>query len=344
MNVSGSGSGGAGARAEAFRRNEELERFLKEINGDLWEAEKRLLEREPEEYPVVFVVGPLRSGTTLMMQWLANTGQFAYPTNLLSRFYGAPVIGAKIQRLLTDEKYNFRNEILDFSAPVAYESENGKTKGALSPNEFWYFWRRFLPFGEIDYLPDVELLEKVDIATFRAEMLGIARVFEKPFALKAMICNYNLPFLDRVFPRAVFIYTKRDPYANIESVLKARERQTGSVRSWYSFRIPEYRELAALDDPVRQAAGQVYYINRAVEKGLGAIGEEKKMVVPYEEFCADPRRFYEELVRKLRGQGCDIREPYAGPESFRATREGPADPEIVRAYREFAERDGFEND
>jgi len=42
-------------------------------------------------------VGALRSGTTLFMQWLANTGVFSYPTNILSQFFGAPVIGAKIQ-------------------------------------------------------------------------------------------------------------------------------------------------------------------------------------------------------------------------------------------------------
>jgi hypothetical protein len=330
-------------RTSAFQRNRDLEMFLREINEDLWETEKKLLEQQVKEYPVVFVVGPLRSGTTLMMQWLANTGQFSYPTNILSRFYQAPIIGAKIQRLLTDEKYNFRNEILDFSSPVTYDSENGKTKGALSPNEFWYFWRRSLPFGELDYLPDEELLEKVDITTFRAEMMGIARVFDKPFALKGMICNYNLPFLDRVFDKVLFIYTKRDPYTNIESVLKARERQTGSARNWYSFRIPEYVELSRIEDPVKQAAGQVYYINRALEKGLGTIAEEKKMVVPYEEFCAEPRRFYGELVRKLRVQGYEISDVYNGPEAFRTTREGASDPAIIRAYREFEEKHGFEN-
>ena len=55
-----------------------------------------------ERFSKVFVVGALRSGTTLFTQWLATTGLTAYPTNLLSRFYGAPLVGAKIQQLLTD--------------------------------------------------------------------------------------------------------------------------------------------------------------------------------------------------------------------------------------------------
>lgn len=132
-------------RTNPFKRNENLERFLKEINDDLWNTEQKLLQKSYENYPILFIVGPIRSGSTLVLQWLANTRQFSYPTNILSRFYQSPIIGAKIQRLLTDEKYNFRNEILDFHSKIDFNSENGKTKGALSPNEFWYFWRRFLP-------------------------------------------------------------------------------------------------------------------------------------------------------------------------------------------------------
>ena len=96
------------------------------------------------------------------MQWLANTGAVAYPTNILSRFFGAPVIGAQIQLLLTDPRYNFRDEIHDFNGTISFHSDIGKTRGALNPNEFWHFWRRFLPFGELDWLPDEELFRVVD--------------------------------------------------------------------------------------------------------------------------------------------------------------------------------------
>lgn len=58
----------------------------------------------------------------------------------MSRFYKAPIIGAKMQRLLLDPEFNFRNELTDiFSRNIGYLSENGKTQGALAPNEFWFF-------------------------------------------------------------------------------------------------------------------------------------------------------------------------------------------------------------
>lgn len=322
-------------RTKEFKKNEHLELLLNELNSDLWIAEQSLLGKRKQDLPIVFIVGPLRSGTTLMTQWLANTGSFSYPTNMLSRFYHAPIIGAKIQKLLTDKKYNFRDEILDFSSKVYFKSENGKTKGALSPNEFWYFWRRFIKFQDIDYLPDHELLQNVDIETFRNELLGVADVFEKPFALKALICNYNIGFLNAVFDKAVFIYTKRNPYTNIESVLKARERQYGSEKHWYSFKIPEYHELIKIEDPITQTAGQIYYINRAVESGLEEVDDHKKLIVPYEDFCNHPHKYYAELYKKLKAQGYEIDNEYHGPESFDISRSEVSNPRIVAAYDEF---------
>ena len=168
-------------------------------------------------------MGPMRSGTTLFMQWLANTGLIAYPTNLLSRFYQAPIIGAKIQLLLTDPRYNFRDELGEFTQQSEYKSENGKTKGVLAPNEFWYFWRRFLAEPGRDVWSDDELPKSMDTQTMLAELAGMMNVFEKPFAAKGMLFNYNIPFLDSLFDKVVFVQIKRDPVANVASVLDAQK-------------------------------------------------------------------------------------------------------------------------
>ena len=157
-------------RVAEFRRNEELEALLQTINSNLWLAEKELLSREySAKFPVILVMGPLRSGTTLFMQWLANTGVVSYPTNLLSRFFGAPILGAQIQLLLTDPRFNFRDELGEFLQKVDFSSENGKTKGVMAPNEFWYFWRRFLPNPSQDVWTDNELRAGFDSKTMLLE-------------------------------------------------------------------------------------------------------------------------------------------------------------------------------
>ncbi len=147
-----------------------------------------------------------------------------------------------------------------------------------------------------------------------AELAGMMDVFQKPFAAKGMLFNYNIPFLDSIFDKALFIQIRRDPVSNVASVLEARKRQLGNEAAWYSFRIPEYEELKDLN-PVLQAAGQVTYINKAVSAGMSRVSEERKLVVDYERFCANPGGCYSDLVAKLgMGEGA-----YAGPHSFPAS-------------------------
>jgi hypothetical protein len=307
-------------REKDFKRNPNLESLLQTLSELLTCSEKAALEyyaSDKDDHPIIFIMGPHRSGTTLFTQWLACTGISAYPTNLLSRFYAAPVIGALIQLLLTDPHFNFRNEILDFNSTITFESENGKTRGALAPNEFWYFWRRFLPFNELDWLPDDDLFRLVDKEKLVAELASLTRVFGKPFALKSMILNYNIPFLDAIFTKALFIQIKRDPVTNVASILEARKRQLGSEHEWYSFKIPEYPQLKELD-ATAQSAGQLHYIDKAVTAGMATVDESRKLVVQYEEFCQNPRATFEQLTGKLGTGGGDV--TYSGPEQFKVTR------------------------
>lgn len=304
-------------RTQPFRRNDLLEELLHDLNDDLQASEAHLVDTyrgRAMHHPVLLVMGPLRSGTTLLMQWLANTGLVAYPTNLLSRFYRAPILGAKIQLLLTDPRFNFRDELGEFVQQSEYSSENGKTKGVLAPNEFWYFWRRFLADPSRDVWTDRELQDTVDFDTIKAELNGVMDVFQKPFVAKGMLFNYNIPLLDRVFPEIIFLQVKRDPLANVISVLKARTRQLGSESAWYSFKIPEYDQLRERE-PIHQVAGQVYYIDRAVTTGLEHVAEERKIVVSYERFCTDPESVFHDLVAKL-GVGPAT---YRGPEHFQVS-------------------------
>ncbi|WP_210553978.1 MULTISPECIES: sulfotransferase [Pseudomonas] len=305
-------------RTAKFRRNELLENFLAELNKDLQPSEQALLKQQGSldaDHPVIFVMGPLRSGTTLFMQWLANTGLVAYPTNLLSRFYQAPVIGAKIQLLLTDPRFDFRGELSEFAQQTQYRSENGKTEGALAPNEFWYFWRRFLAEPSRDVWSDPELKQNMDTQTMLSELRGMMDVFQKPFAAKGMLFNYNIPFLDSVFNKVLFVHIVRDEVTNAESVLEARRRQLGDEKAWYSFDIPEKEQLMHLS-PSEQALGQVRAINQAVETGLKHVAESRKMVVQYEDFCASPAKYFEALSRKLGMTDA----PYTGTAAFEVTR------------------------
>jgi hypothetical protein len=287
-------------RTPFFQRNEKLESLLKEVNHLLSPVEKMVVQEfKTPRFPLLFVVGCGRSGTTLMMQWLATTGFFSYPSNLISRFYDAPYLGAKIQQLLLDPEYNFNDELCDFSREFDFTSQLGKTRGALAPNEFWYFWRRFFKFGEIQHLSAAPL-RTVDTSTFLSELAAFEAVFNKPVAMKAMIINWIIPFIHKIFDRILFIYMKRHPFYNIQSLLESRLKFFNTEDKWYSFKPPQYHSLKSMP-AVDQVAGQVFYTNRAIEEGLGKISRANWMTVEYAPFCQNPGMWMEHLKEKLAG-------------------------------------------
>jgi hypothetical protein len=276
-----------------------------------------------------------------MMQWLAKTGRFAYPTNLLSRFYGAPYVGAKIQQLLTAPEYNFNDEILDFSGEISFSSDLGKTRGALAPNEFWYFWRRFFPIIEPGYL-DEEDLERADGRKFVAELAAIESVFDKPLAMKGLLLELNITFLSSLFDKVLFLFVRRHPFYNIQSLLEARLRYYGDRRAWYSIKPREYDRLRDLE-PIEQMAGQVFFTDCAIEQDLGRIGAARGLAVDYEEFCRRPAQVFEKIKAGFIQQGFRVDWDYTGPELFHSTNQIRLPEEdcqrIVKAYRAFSGRE-----
>ncbi|MDP2834904.1 MAG: sulfotransferase [Pseudomonadota bacterium] len=318
-------------RQATYQRNTSLEGLLGEINRLLEPVEAGVRERfQKPRWPLILVVGAPRSGTTLMTQWLATLGQFAYPTNLLSRFYQAPYVGALIQQMLTDPAYQFRDEFKELSeARASFDSSLGKTSGLLAPNEFWYFWRRFFPYQDVHYL-DHDALAQIDSATFLAELAALEAAFDKPLAMKGMIANCNLDYLDALLDRVVFVYTRRQPFYNTQSLLASRRNYSGNLEEWYSFRPREYARLKEMD-PYHQVAGQIHYLNQAIETALARMPEERRLLVEYEDFCESPARVYERLRACCQAQGYEMAPDYRGPERFAATdRVTVADEEALR--------------
>ncbi len=308
-------------RAEEHQRNQSLEELLQELNSLLGDAERRIEEDfESPRRPVVFIVGPPRSGTTLLLQWLAQTGIFGYPTNLISRFYGAPYIGAKIQRLLTDPKFDFNDEFQDLRQSIDFDSTLGKTQGLLAPNEFWYFWRRFIPNEEPRYL-SVEEAEQVDKSGFVSSLAALEAALEKPLAMKGIILQYNLDVLTHMLQNeVVFIHTYRHPFYNAQSLLKARESYYGTRNKWYSVKPEKYDQLKD-KSPIEQVVGQVYFTNRAIERQIDQLPDECSLEWPYESFCESPSQHFKRLTQRLQNYGFDVKRDYRGPKEFESTNE-----------------------
>lgn len=301
-------------RERAFSRNEALEALLAELNDAMIVAEQTLVLPTAPLLPVIFIVGPPRSGTTLVTQWLAASGRLAWPTNLLSRFYAAPYLGARIQQLLTDPRFNYRNELLGNDRNVSFESDLGKTRGLLQPNEFWYFWRRFFPLKWPEPLSE-EQVSKADGTGFVAGLAAIEAALGKPFASKAMLLQYNLTLLADLLPNSIFLHVNRDPIDNGLSILRARERFWGDNTQWYSARPPGTEGLLKRN-PYEQVAGQIVLTHRSISTELRALPEHRTLYIDYESFCSDTGPTWSALVDRCRLSGYELDIRHNAPKIF----------------------------
>lgn len=316
-------------RSEQFARNDQLMEALTELNTMLAGMERPSV--EGLQRPIVFIVGCPRSGTTLMMQWLAALGVFAYPSNLIARFYANPYVGVRVQQAL--HTYDSKKQIFpEVNAAGDFSSNYGHTSGALAPSEYWYFWRRFFHFGEVQYLHAFNGGSH-DTLGFVKELALMEKAFDKPLLMKAMILNWNLPELYNLFSKCLFIDVSRAPADNAESLYFARQSFFKDVSKWFSFKPPEYTRLKNLS-PLEQVAGQVYFTRQAVNDGLAKIPAASVLRVNYESFCTAPVEVYAALADKMRVMGYELPQ-YAGESHFKiskTSRLAPAERATIEQY------------
>ncbi len=322
-------------RAAPHQRNLRLEEILGHLNTDLGLIDDSALagHTSPTK-PTIFLVGCARSGTTLALQWLNHLGHFCAPTNFVSRFYAAPWVGERVQQMLTNPDCDFRGELtLDTAVdPAPFTSQLGKTRGLLAPNEFWYWWRRFLPEAPTHCLSAAQLAG-VDDRRLCAELAAWQSVTNRPLVMKALIMNWNLPWLAAAVPGSVFVHITRDRIMNSQSLLEARRSHLGDVESWYSFRPAEYEQLKDLPAP-EQVAGQIHHTEAAISAGLADIAPDRQLHLTYEKLCQSPKEVYQDLQRLLAARDCTVSEVYEGPKFFPVSKKIRLDEVELMALRE----------
>lgn len=285
-------------RTGKFRVNQKLIDLLNEMEALLGPPDREARANfDLPKYPVCFIIGNPRSGTTLLLQQFAQSRYFSYPSNFLSRFYYAPYIGAKLSRMLFDPEYDFQNE-LTLEEKVGFDSSLGKTTGPANPSEFFHYWRQFLPIYDPEYM-DQPRLDRADFAGLYKGFAALEEVLEKPLALKAIICQYNLRELIKAFPLAFFLQIKREPRYVMQSILRARRDFYGRDDLWWSVKPREYESLKN-ESVWKQIAGQVYFTNQAIEKQFTGIPVENQLTINYGELCENPGDVLSRIIGKLR--------------------------------------------
>ena len=267
-------------RLGSQRRSWRRDLLLYAKNRALRPRETRLVRRYfRDDLPTVFIVGVPRSGTTLLFQLMARHLEVGYVNNFMARYWMAPVYAArKFERVYPDCRWR--------EDP---ESDFGAAEGLMEPHEFSWFWQFWLEFGATDHLTREEW-DAIDWEPPRAEILALAGWFARPVVFKSInYTNYHIAWLHELFPKARFIWMRRDPRYTAQSILGVRESRYGDRKRWWSVR-PRDVEVWRHRPPEEQVAHQVHDIETAIEGAFAQLPARAGFTVSYEALTADPRR------------------------------------------------------
>ncbi|MFC2114781.1 sulfotransferase [Bacteroidota bacterium] len=293
-------------RKESHQRNDNVEHTLGLLRSIIAEPD-RLHRKELDDckHATIYILGCARSGTTFLLQYLTQKLDIAYPTNFLSRLYYAPYFGSLLQKLMVD--LDFKKELLKpYSEVAEMVSFLGKTKGALSPNEFWYFWRDYFDIGEDNYIKNPSI---VQIKEFVQALNTIKSVHDKAFVMKAMIANKTISKLAEFDKNAIIIKIERSVEYNAQSLLQSRQEFFGELSKWYSFKTENFNSLVC-KDAYEQVVAQVIETNDEIERELSKVEESRIIRLKYEELKSTLPTCLNELSERLQVK---IREEFNPP-------------------------------
>lgn len=282
-------------RLNEYKKDDLVESVMEATNQRLQDLHLMISETyNTPKYPVIFIVGAQRSGTTLLMQSMINYFRLFYANNLIARFYKAPYVGAYLYKSL------FKN--LD-NLEVGYSSDLGYTESIHGPHEFGYFWRRWFPYDAYDKNFTEEAYAPGALAH---ELATLESVFEVPLVFKNItICDFNIERLARELPTALFINIERDPIYCMQSTYLSRLKMYGTDKEWMGVKPPEYhllKEMPVFD----QIAGQLHYTKEHIDASLKKISPERSVKVQYEHFVEKPSEVMQDIFEMAQSNGFEI--------------------------------------
>jgi hypothetical protein len=266
---------------------EAARRALAPCDRALAREERRLMASEPaRELPLILIVGPPRSGSTMLAQVLASVLDVGFATNLESMFPRSPLTAT---RLLQRWQHSPSHEL---------RSCYGVTSGWQGLNDAFFHWDRFL--GDDRYAPRVPVDEGTALQ-MRRHFAHWTSIADKPILNKN---NRNLACaatLARALPTALLLCTWRSPLAIAQSLLRARRWVQGSVERGWGLHArdasPAAGEFAAVD----AVADQVEQLEGTRQRERAAVPASRWLDVSYEQFCANPRRLVERILLRVPG-------------------------------------------
>ena len=280
---------------------------------------------QPLAHRPLFVVGPPRSGTTLLSQSLAVAFDVGYLSNVHNALWGAPSLAASILRAV------------GFAPQDDYRSNLGNTKAWLGHSEAPNYWLRFLP--ATPHYVSVADVDPARLAGLRRAVRRLVHASRKPFLFKTVVNTGRLGPIAAALPEALFIVVWRDTVDIAHSLLEARKKTHGSYEPWWSLEPPGIAELRKRPTS-EQVVEQVVRTYEHLAADRAAIGADRFFDVEYEALCDGPRATLREIQAFAGLEERDGVGVGAVPESFDRRREVRVPADLYESLAAYAARRG----
>ena len=214
----------------------------------------------------IFIVGPPRSGTSLLYKILARHPDLAWFNRNHKRLPEWP----RLARFLTA----IRNQ------PDV-------------PQESSAVWNRFCT-GDDDCLAEADATPEVR-AWYRGVVAGLTAARGRPrFLAKLPAHSLRVAWLDAIFPDALFVVVVRDWRAVASSMVEKRRSDLPAGSPWIGVHIPGWRDALKLA-PEAFAARQFRVVHETIEAQLQRF-PERSFRVFYEGLCDEPAATIRDLI------------------------------------------------
>ncbi len=236
----------------------------------------------PANYPLVFIVGAPRTGTTLLHQLMAQHLRVGFVNNAMAKFWAAPLLGSVLHG---DKPF----------MSTSYPSDLGGTSGAAAPHEFSWFWHYHADFGRDDELTP-EQIETASSVRIQQSLRALAAHAGRPFVFKNVNhVTFQVSWISKLLPESRFVWTKRERIQTAASILRSRKARYGDAELWWATRPRGYREWCTLS-PQQQIARQVCAIEASLSHSFASLAPSRTAVVEYEGLVDAPQAVLRELA------------------------------------------------
>ena len=228
-----------------------------------------LPDKKKKQIPLIVILAPPRSGSTLTYQLLTSGIENFHLTNIWNLLYATPFIGASVS-----EKLIARKSVSTFS------SNHGFVPGLTGEAEGLKFWKYWMgqTLEEEQQKIKINKLRKLANIIYR---LGYK--YDKSFITGYLGHVFSVNELREAFNHVIFIHLTRDLLSNAYSVYQI------SPKNWFSTK-PQGVDM---DIPRNN---QIVQQLISIHKNILHYSQDDTCIIKYEDLCADPLKIIDEIL------------------------------------------------